>query len=187
MTPRVSRFCLFLPCTPSSFPPKLYSGPTIQSRSAARRVAQDLVYIKAYIDFLLWTPEKRTFKLECYNMVFWIGTNVGFWTSYVSSHKSFGHVPSFYRLVVEDISSAGAGRYTCQVVLLVSFKHHRKERWLVTQKRRRQEGRRKRKKTTSYSLSLLLTSIRASFLFFSFIFLSLFLVCLLVTLSPRVE
>ena len=27
------------------YPPKLYSGPTIQSRSAARRAAQDLVII----------------------------------------------------------------------------------------------------------------------------------------------
>ena len=95
-------------------------------------------------------------------MVFWIGTNVGFWTSYVSSHKSSRHVPSFYRLVVEDISSAGAGRYTCQVVLLVSFKNQRRKRWLVTEKRRH-EGRSKRKKTASLNLSLILTSIRVIF------------------------
>ena len=118
-------------------------------------------------------------------MVFWIGTNVGFWTYYVSSHKSSRHVPPFYRLVVEDISSAGAGRYTCQVVLLVSFKNQRRKRWLVTEKRR-QEGRSKRKKTASLNLSLILTSIRVIF-FFSYIFLSFFLVCLLVTLSTIVE
>ena len=29
------------------YPPKLYSGPTIQSRSAARRAAQDLVFKNA--------------------------------------------------------------------------------------------------------------------------------------------
>ena len=32
------------------YPLKLYSGPTIQSRSAARRAAQDLVSLKTYFN-----------------------------------------------------------------------------------------------------------------------------------------
>ena len=120
-------------------------------------------YVKRYIWGAHWNYAMNTWTVLNWNfMLFWIGTYVGFWTSYVSSHKSSRHVPSFYRLVVEDISSAGAGRYTCQVVLLVSFKNQRKERWLVSQKRR-QEGRSKRKKTASYNLSLILTRIGVSF------------------------
>ena len=106
-------------------------------------------YVKRYIWGAHWNYAMNTWTVLNWNfMLFWIGTYVGFWTSYVSSHKSSRHVPSFYRLVVEDISSAGAGRYTCQVVLLVSFKNQRKDRWLVAQKRRR-EGRSKRKKIDS--------------------------------------
>ena len=35
--------------SPKMYPPKLYSGPTIQSRFAARRAAQDLVLMKRFL------------------------------------------------------------------------------------------------------------------------------------------
>ena len=50
VTPRVRWKMITLPngqlWSPKMYPPKLYSGPTIQSRSAARRAAQDLVLKK---------------------------------------------------------------------------------------------------------------------------------------------
>ena len=41
------------------YPPKLYPGPTIQSRSAARRAAQDLVVIKKLMEISMTEMLKR--------------------------------------------------------------------------------------------------------------------------------
>ena len=43
--------------SPKMYPPKLYSGPTIQSRSAARRAAQDLVLWNKQITFAFMDPK----------------------------------------------------------------------------------------------------------------------------------
>ena len=47
--------------SPESTCPKLYPGPTIQSRSAARRAAQDLVYIKQH----MYSRSIYSIKIAC--------------------------------------------------------------------------------------------------------------------------
>ena len=65
---------------PKMYPPKLYSGPTIQSRSAARRAAQDLVCTKVYE----WKILHRT---NIYNIFRWGGNPLA--SSKWISHLSF--------------------------------------------------------------------------------------------------